>query len=208
MASRSRCLWLLPGIALCGCAAVIVPTQVRFPSLKAGPDAVQMVDVRPRTAREYREEGEGPKFKFFADDAMQPNAVGLIASRIAASLPAAQRDRPVELRRLDVGFLLSSRPLWPGSSNTSLSTQSGAPGAAIAAGLLLAYGMIAAIHTPRTDESAVAYIEVAIGADSLRAAQTVAVGRSVGAAETAFRSALDDLAEQARALSPRASAAP
>ncbi len=142
---------------------------------------------------------------------MQPNAVDLVASRIAAALPESERGRPVELRRLDIGFLVSPRPLLPGSSDVSIALPSGTPAGAIAAGLLLAYGMIAAFHGPRASESAVAYIEVAIGADALRSAQTVSVGRSVGAAEaveTAFASALDDLAEQARGLTPRAQSVP
>lgn len=198
-------------VALYGCAAVVVPTQVRFASLTPSPESVQIIDSRPRDAREYREQGRGQTFKFFADDAMQPNAVDLVASRIAAALPESERGRPVELRRLDIGFLVSSRSLLPGSSDISIALPSGTPAGAIAAGLLLAYGMIAAFHGPRESESGVAYIEVAIGADALRSAQTVSVGRSVGAAEaveTAFASALDDLAEQARGLTPRAQGVP
>jgi len=198
---------LLLGLALGGCAAVVVPTQVRFPSLKAGPDPVQMVDARPPLAREYREQGRNQTYKFFADDAMQPNPVDLVASRIAAALPEGERDRPIELRRLDIGFLVSPRSLLPGSSDVNLGLPSGSAASAIAAGLLLAYGMIAAVHGPHTDASGVAYIEVAIGTDSLRTAQTVSVGHSVGAAEaveTALAIALDDLADQARELGPRA----
>src|SRR5208283_554260 len=33
---------LLLGVALCGCAAVVVPTQVRFATLKPDPDEAQM----------------------------------------------------------------------------------------------------------------------------------------------------------------------
>src|SRR5271167_4353720 len=132
---------LLLGLALAGCATLIVPTEVHFPSLKSGPDAVQMVDARPPLAREYREQGRGQTFKFFADDAMQPNPVDLVASRIAAALPEEQRDRRIELRRLDIGFLVAPRSLLPGSSDTSLAFPSGSPVAAIAAGVLLAYGM-------------------------------------------------------------------
>jgi hypothetical protein len=209
--SPLRCLRLPLGlplaVALYGCATVVVPTQVRFASLKPSPESVQMVDARPRDAREYREQGRSQTFKFLADDAMQPNAVDLVASRIAAALPESERGRPVELRRLDIGFLVSPRSLLPGSSDVSIALPSGTPAGAIAAGLLLAYGMIAAFHGRRASESGVAYIEVTIGADALRTAQTVSVARSVGAAEaveTAFASALDDLAEQARGLTPRA----
>jgi hypothetical protein len=209
-----RCLrrpLLLLGLGLYGCAAVVVPTEVRFPSLKPGPDPVQMVDTRPPSAREYREQGRNQTYKFFADDAMRPNPVDLVASRIAAALPEAERDRPIELRRLDIGFLVSPRSLLPGSSDMSLPLPTGSPAAAVAAGLLLAYGMISAFHGSREDESAVAYIEVAIGTASLHTAQTVTVARSVGAAEaveTAFAIALDDLADQARELKPRARAMP
>ncbi|HEV2977039.1 MAG TPA: hypothetical protein VG425_05585 [Casimicrobiaceae bacterium] len=213
--SPLRCLRLSLGlplaVALYGCATVVVPTQVRFASLRPSPESVQMVDARPGYAREYREQGGSQTFRFFADDAMQPNAVDLVSSRIAAALPASERGRPVELRRLDIGFLVSPRSLLPGSSDVSIALPSGTPAGAIAAGLLLAYGMIAAFHGPRTNESGVAYIEVAIGADALRTAQTVSVAHSVGAAEaveTAFASALDDLAEQARGLTPRAPSVP
>jgi hypothetical protein len=142
---------------------------------------------------------------------MRPNPVDLVASRIAAALPEAERDRPIELRRLDIGFLVSPRSLLPGPSDVSLGLTTGSLAAAVAAGLLLAYGMITAFHGSREDESAVAYIEVAIGTASLRTAQTVTVARSVGAAEaveTAFAIALDDLADQARELKPRAQAMP
>jgi len=202
---------LLLGLALYGCATVVVPTEVRFPSLKPGPDPVQMVDARPLLAREYREQGRSPTYRFFGDDAMRPNPVDLVASRVAAALPEDERDQTIELRRLDIGFLVPPRSLLPGSSDVNLGVPSGSPAAAIAAGLLLAYGLIAALHGSRAEASAVAYIEVAIGTESLRTAQTVSVARSVGAAEaveTALAAALDDLAGQARELRPRAQAMP
>src|SRR5271170_7479513 len=143
---------LLLGLALAGCATLIVPTEVHFPSLKSGPDAVQMVDARPPLAREYRERGRNQTYKFFADDAMQPNPVDLVASRIAAALPEGERDRPIELRRLDIGFLVSPRSLLPGSSDMSIGLPTGSPAAAVAAVLLLAYGMITAFHGSREDE--------------------------------------------------------
>ena len=62
--SPLRCLRLPLGlplaVALYGCATVVVPTQVRFASLKPSPESVQMVDARPRDAREYREQGQQP----------------------------------------------------------------------------------------------------------------------------------------------------
>jgi len=204
-------LALLCGGALGGCAAVVVPTQVRFATLTTNSEPVPLVDARPPFAREYREQGRSQTFKFLADDAMQPNAVDLVASRIAAALPESQRDHPIELRRLDIGFLVSPRSFLPGSSDLSIALPSGTPAGAIAAGVLLAYGMIAAFNGPRENESGVAYIEVTVGADALRSARTVRVARSVGAAEaveTAFASALDDLADQARGLGPRAPATP
>ncbi len=198
-------------VALCSCATEVVPTQVRFPSLRPGPDRVQMFDSRPAQAREYREQGQGPAFKFLADDAMEPGPVGLVASCIAQALPAAQRGRPIELRRLDIGFLVAPRSLLPGGSGSSVSIASGTPGAAIAAGLLLGYGMIASLAHGRGDSSGVAYIEVRVGDESLRAAQTVAIARNGSASEaveTALASALDDLATQARALGSREQALP
>jgi len=169
-----------------------------------------MFDARPSQAREYREEGPSHTFKFFADDAMQPSPADLVASRIAASLPESARGRPIELRRLDIGFIVSPRSL-PGPSDVTLSMPSGTPAGAIAAGLLLAYGMIAAFNGARSNESGVAYIEVGIGPDLLRTAQTVSVARNVGAVqavETALASALDDLADQARGLRTREQGAP
>ena len=169
-----------------------------------------MVDARPSQAREYREEGPRRRFRFFADDAMQPNPADLVASRIAAALPESARGRPIELRRLDIGFIVSPHSL-PGPSDVSLAMPSGTPAGAIAASLVLAYGMIAAFNGGRSDESGVAYIEVEIGGDLLRTAQTVSVARNVGAAqavETALASALDDLADQARGLGPRGQLAP
>jgi hypothetical protein len=53
------------------------------------------------------------------------------------------------------------------------------------------------------DESGVAYIEVWVGSDRLRVAQTVPIGSGVGAVqavETALAGALDGLASQAREL--------
>ena len=198
-------------VALCGCATVVVPTQVRFPALQPGADQVRLFDSRPSQAREYREEGQDLGFKFLGDDAIEPNPVALVASWIADALPASHRGRPIELRRLDIGFLVVPRSLLPTSSGTSLSVQSGTPAAAIAAGLLIAYGMIAASSHGPADESGVAYIEVWIGAESLRTAQTVAVTRNVSAGnavEIAFANALDDLALQARALAPGAQGMP
>jgi hypothetical protein len=201
----------LAAAALCSCANVVVPTQVRFPSLRPGPDRVQMFDTRPAQAREYREEGQGPAFKFLGDDGIEPSPVGLVASCIAEALPAAQRGRPIELRRLDIGFLVAPRSLLPSGSGTSISIASGTPAAAIAAGLLLVYGMISSFTHGRADPSGVAYIEVWIGTESLRTAQTVAVARNGSASEAveaALATALDDLAEQARALGSRAQGLP
>jgi hypothetical protein len=201
---RRRSCALLLAVALGGCAAaVVVPSQVRFPTLSPGAETVPLLDTRPDGAREYRDEGRSRTFKFFADAAMQPSPVDLVASRVAAALPASQRSRPIELRRLDIGFVVSPRSLLPGSSDVSLAVQSGTPASAIAAGVLLAYGMIAAFTGARADQSGVAYIEVGVGTDSLRTAQTVTISGPVGATqavETALASALDDLADQARAL--------
>jgi hypothetical protein len=196
---------------LCGCAAVVVPTQVRFPSLKPGPDQVQMFDACSSQAREYREEGPGHAFKFLADGAMQPRPADLVASRIAAALPESARGRAIELRRLDIGSIVSPRWLLPGSSDVSLSVPSGTPAGAIAAGLVLAYGMIAAFNGARADASGVAHIEVGVRDDLLRTAQSVSVARNIGAVqavETALASALDELADQARWLSTRGQGTP
>lgn len=196
---------LLFVVALCGCAAVVVPTQVRFASLKPGADQVRLLDSRPSQARERRAQGQGPSFEFLGDDAIEPDPVALLASCIAQALPESLRGRRIELRRLDIGFLIVPHSLLPTASATSLSFPSGTPAAAIAGGLLLAYGMIAALHRGRTDESGVAHIEVWIGAESLRSAQAVAITRNVSAVdavEAALAGALDDLALQARALPP------
>lgn len=169
-----------------------------------------MVDARPSQAREYREQGSRQTFRFFGDEAMQPSPADLVASRIAAALPESARSRPIELRRLDIGFIVPAHSL-PGPSDVSLAMPSGTPAAAIAAGLAIAYGMIAAMNGTRNDERGVAYIEVDIGGALLRTAQTVSVARDVGAAqavETALATALDDLADQARGLSARGQAAP
>lgn len=181
------------------CATVVTPTDVRFASLEAGEKALPMFDTRPRQARQYREEGA---FRFLADDAMQPNPVGLVASRIAESLPASERGRPVELRRLDIGFLVSPRSLLPTSTGTTISTPSGSAAGAIVAGVTIAYGAIAALMRPRADESGVAYIEVFIGGDPLRAGRTVPLARSGAseALEAALAGALDELGAQAKAL--------
>lgn len=196
---------LLFFVALCGCAAVVVPTQVRFSSLRPGTDQVRLFDSRPSQAREHRQQDQGPRFEFLGDDAIKPDPVGLVASCIAEALSESHRGRRIELRRLDIGFLVVPHSWLPTSSATSLSFPSGTPAAAIAGGALLAYGMIAALSHGRTDESAVAHIEVWIGADSLRTAQTVAITRNVSAVdavEAALASALDDLALQAHALPP------
>jgi hypothetical protein len=189
-------------VALSGCATVVVPTQIQFSSLKPGADAVQMFDARPAQAREYREDGRAGTFKFLGDDALRPSAVDLIASRLFEALPASHRGRPVELRRLDVGFLVSPSSL-PTSTGTTISVSSDTPGGAIVAGLVLAYGMIATLTRARADERGVAYIEVWVGSDQLRAAQTVPIVSGVGAVqavESALAAALDDLANQAREL--------
>jgi hypothetical protein len=211
---RCRRWWLALALAgaLGACAtAVVVPTQVRFPSLSPGAEAVPLFDTRPSVAREYREAGRSHTFKFFADDAMRPSPVDLVASRLGEALPQSLRGRPIELRRLDIGFLVAPRSLLPTSSDTSIAVPSGTPAGAIAAGVLLAYGMIAALTGARTDQSGVAYIEVGIGAESLRSAQTVTITGQVGASEaveSALAIALDDLADQARALRSREPAAP
>jgi hypothetical protein len=194
--------------ALTGCATVIVPTQVQFASLKPGVDVVQILDPRPLQAREYREEGKGYTFKFFADDALRPSPVDLIATRLYQSLPDSHRGRPIELRRLDIGFLVSP-PSLPTSGGTTISVPSGTPVGAVIAGLALAYGMIAMLTRANASESGVAYIEVSVGADLLRSAQTVPIARggsAVEAVEAAVAGALDDLALQARQLKTTAEA--
>lgn len=194
---------LLLSAGLGACAGSVVPTEVRFPSLKPSPDPVQLLDSRPRQAHEYREEARRHTYKFLADDAMQPNPVELVAARIAAALPKEEQGSRIELRRLDIGFAIAPRPLLPTASDTNLGLSSTTPAAAIAAGLLVAYAMISAFNPARADDSGVAYIEVWIGADALRTAQTVAITRNIGAAqavEAALASALDDLADQARGL--------
>jgi hypothetical protein len=206
-----RSLCALLAAALGGCATVVVPTQVRFPALQPGADQVRLFDTRPNEAREYREQGPELSLKLLGDDAIEPNPVNLVASWMAEALPESQRGRPIELRRLDIGFLVVPHASLPAGSGTSISIQSGTPAAAIGAALLLAYGMIAALNRGPAEESGVAYIEVWIGGDSLRSAQTVAVSRSVSAGsavESALANALDDLAQQARALPPPARGAP
>jgi hypothetical protein len=185
---------------LSACATVVTPNDVRFASLYPGSETLSMFDTRPTQAREYREEG---KFRFLGDGGMQPNPVALVASRIAESLPASRRERPVELRRLDIGFLVSPRSLLPTSTGTTISTPQGSAASAIVAGLTIAYGMIAALTRSRADESGVAYIEVWVGGDQLRAARTVPFGRNSTAPEAleaALAAALDELAAQAKAL--------
>ncbi len=161
-----------------------------------------LLDARPTPARDSREQGRGPTLQWLGDDAMQPSPVALGASRIAEALPPAQRGRAIGLRRLDSGFLVAPHPLLPSASNTGISLPSATPTAAIAAGVLLACGIISAWNGPGPEPSAVAYIEVRIGADALRSAQTVAAGHdgAARAVETAFAAALDDLADQARTL--------
>ena len=169
-----------------------------------------MIDARPSQAHQYREEGPRQTFRFFADDAMQPSPADLVASRIAAALPESARGRPIELRRLDIGFIVPPQSL-PGPSDVNLTMPSGTPAAAIAAGLVIAYGMISAFTGGRSGERGVAYIEVDVGGDLLRTAQTVSVARAVGATqavETALSTALDDLADQARGLGAGGQSAP
>ena len=211
--SPFRCLrlpLLSLGLALCGCAAVVVPTEVRFASLKPGRDPAQMVDTRPPAAHEYREQGATRRTSslpttpcsrtrsIWSPRASPPRCRQRSAAAHRAAPPRHRLSRPAPI-------------LAPRLVDLSLGLPAGSPAAALAAGLLLAYGMIAAFHGSREDESAVAYIEVAIGAASLRTAQTVTVAHSVGAAEaveTAFAIALDDLADQARELKPRVQAMP
>jgi hypothetical protein len=194
---------LLLAVVLGGCATVVVPTQVRLPSLEPGADQVRLLDVRPQEAREYREQGPDLNFKFLGDDAIAPNPVNLVASCLAEALPESHRGRPIELRRLDIGFRVVPHSLLPTSSGVGVSIQSGTPAAAIAAGILAGYAMIAALSGEATDESGVAYIEVWIGGELLRSAQTVAVSKQLSAGsavELALANALDELSLQARAL--------
>jgi len=188
--------------ALAGCATVVVPTQVQFASLRPGTDFVQILDPRPPQAREYREEGKGYTLKFFADDALRPSPVAMIAARLYESLPDSHRGRPIELRRLDIGFLVSP-PSLPTSTGTTISVPSGTLIGAVIAGLALAYGMIATLSRAGASESGVAYIELSVGSDQLRTAQSVPVARggsALEAVEAALAGALDDLAAQAREL--------
>lgn len=192
--------------ALTACATVVVPTQVQFSSLRPGVDVVQILDPRPPQAREYREEGKG--YTFFADDALRPSPIDLIASRLYESLPDSHRGRPIELRRLDIGFLVSPSSL-PTSGGTTISVPSGTPVGAVIAGLALAYGMIAMLTRAGASDSGVAYIEVSVGSDQLRSAQTVPIARRGSASEAveaALAGALDDLAAQARELKTTAEA--
>jgi len=194
--------------ALTSCATVIVPTQVQFASLRPGMDVVQILDPRPQQAREYREEGKGYTFKFFADDALRPSPIDLLAARLYQSLPDSHRGRPIELRRLDIGFLVSP-PSLPTSGGTTISVPSGTPVGGVIAGLALAYGMIAMLTRAGASESGVAYIEILVGPDQLRTAQTVPIARggsAVEAVEAALAGALDDLAAQARELKTTAEA--
>lgn len=206
---HARCFAALAIGLLSGCATVVIPTQVQLASLTPGTRLLALVDGRPSEARDYREEGQGYLRKYLADEGLQPRAFDLVASRLADALPEPYRTRPIEVRRLDVGFLISPNAL-PTSSDTTLSLASGTSVGVAAVAVLVGYGLIAAINRSRANESGIVFIEVWVGDDQLRSAQNVAITRNVGAAqalESALAAALDELANRARELKPLAETA-
>jgi len=191
----------LAAVCICACATVDVPDEVQLVTLRADAQAVQLVDARAMDARE-RQQGRGYVRKFLADDAIQPRALDLVASRLGEALPESYRGRAAELHRLDVGFLLSPNAL-PTASDTTLSLPSTTAGGIVAAAVLLGYGLIKAVNRGHSDNLAIASIDVWIGENQLTSARTVPIGgdmRAAKAIESALASALDDLAHQAREL--------
>jgi hypothetical protein len=191
----------LTAVFVCACATVEVPDEVQLVTLRPGHQAVWLIDARAIDPRD-RHQGRGYVRKFLADDAIQPRALDLLASRLGEALPESHRGRAVELHRLDVGFLLSPNAL-PTSSDTTLSLPSTTSGGVVAAAVLLGYGLIKAINHGHSDSLAIASIDVWIGEKELTSARTVQIGadmRPAKALESALASALDELAQQAREL--------
>ena len=202
--STSR-VWASAALAVafaCACTTAPVPDEVQLVSLKPGAQFAALIDARPQEAKDQGRSGYVRKY--LPDDAVQPRALDLVASRLGESLPESYRGRALELHRLDVGFLISPNVL-PTSSDTTLSLAPSTPGSVVAAAVLVGYGLIAAVNRGRSNEMAVASIDVWIGEQQLRSARTVAITRDVGAAkalESALAAALDDLEEQALELKP------
>ncbi|HKE42003.1 MAG TPA: hypothetical protein VKG21_19400 [Casimicrobiaceae bacterium] len=191
----------LTAVFVCACATVEVPDEVQLVTLRPGAQAVRIIDVRAIDPRE-RQQGRGYVRKFLADDAIQPPALDLLASRLGEALPDSYRSRTVELHRLDIGFLLSPNAL-PTSSDTTLSLPSTTSGGLVAVAVLLGYSLIRAINHGHSDNLAIASIDVWIGENQLTSARTVPIGadmRAAKAMESALASALDELAQQARDL--------
>jgi len=191
----------LAAVCVCACATVDVPDEVQLVTLRPGAQAVRLVDARTTDAPE-RQQGRGYVRRFLADDAIQPRALDLLASRLGEALPESYRGRAAELHRLDVGFLLSPNAL-PTSSDTTLSLSSTTSGGIVAVAVLLGYGLIKAVNRGYSDNRAIASIDVWIGENQLTSARTVPISgdmRAAKAMESALASALDDLAHQAREL--------
>jgi hypothetical protein len=191
----------LAAVFVCACATVDVPDEVQLVTLRPGAQAVRLIDARATDPRE-RQEGRGYVRKFLADDAIQPRALDLLASRLGEALPESYRGRAVELHRLDLGFLLSPNAL-PTSSDTMLSLPSTTSSGVVAVAVLLGYGLIKSINRSHSDNLAIASIDVWIGENQLTSARTVSIGgdmRAAKAMESALALALDEVGQQAREL--------
>lgn len=180
-----------------GCATVTVPDRVDLTPAKAKTASVKLVDQRPPAAREYREDAFGGSRKLFADAVFRPPVTDLLAARVGEAMPEHLRGLDVDLVQLDVGFLVVPPASRGGAGQPFIPY--GVPAGAAIIGSLIAAGIIAGIDRARAEESAIAFIEIRVGNDALRATRTVTINKDTTTAkalDAAVAAAIDDLAQQ------------
>jgi hypothetical protein len=158
--------------AMQGCATVATPTVVKIPASRPDRALPNIVDVRPASAKAYRDESSSSSVsKFFADETLQPPFIELLRYKLAETLPPSLRDAKIELRQADIGF-------WIPLGYSPLTSTYGAPGTPAGAaiiGNLLGFGIVQGLRRANASEFAAAYIAIAINGQQVPASETVAI---------------------------------
>jgi hypothetical protein len=201
MARRLKLTLRFIVVLLSGCATVIVPAHIELAKLNPGPKTVTIHDTRSPADRVYREVGTTSPTKYFADETLQPSPIALLASRLGESLPERRLADPIELTQLNIGYSVVTKQF--GTAGQQPYVPANIPAAAVAIGLLMGYGLVAAAQRAAADETAFVSIAVRIGDKELTSFKSVAINRDRAArvaVEEALADALDAIAAQAKEL--------
>lgn len=195
-------------VAVSGCATRSFPDRIDIATLKPSAARIAVVDERPVEARKVRTaQAKGGDVTFFADEAISPSLVELLASRLATTVPEAFRAAPIRLTRLDVGYVRVSSA-YSSNSPTPNVVMLGAPAAATLIGNVVGRGLVEVLNTaigPRTmiRDSGLCNIEISIGEHEITTAQLIPMNSgttSEAAIEKAVADGLKNLAEKVDAM--------